>query len=159
VERVESIKFLGVHITKELTGPHTLHAVVKRARQSFFSLRRLKRFSMGLQILKKLYSCTIESILTGCITAWYSKALQRIVDTAQYITGAELPAIQDLYTRRCQMKALKMLKDSSHPSHRIFSLLPHGKRYQCTKCGTHNTVNSFYPQAMRLLNKTAKQDC
>ena len=46
---------------------------------------------------------------TGCITAWYGncsasdcKALQRVVHTAQYITGAKLPAIQDLYTRRCQ---------------------------------------------------------
>uniref|UniRef100_A0A8C7CSB2 Adiposis associated Mth938 domain containing n=1 Tax=Oncorhynchus kisutch TaxID=8019 RepID=A0A8C7CSB2_ONCKI len=26
---------------------------------------------MGPQILKRFYSCTIESILTGCITAWY----------------------------------------------------------------------------------------
>jgi hypothetical protein len=25
----------------------------------------------GPQILKRFYSCTIESILTGCITAWY----------------------------------------------------------------------------------------
>ena len=31
----------------------------------------LKRFGMGSQILKKFYSCTIESILIGCITAWY----------------------------------------------------------------------------------------
>jgi hypothetical protein len=73
---------------------------------------------MGPEILKRFYSCIIESILTGCITAWYStgsasnrKALQRVVCTAQYITGAMLPAIQDLYTRRCQRKALKIVKD------------------------------------------------
>ena len=91
-------------------------------------------------ILKKFYSCTIESILTGCTTAWYGncsasdrKALQRVVFTAQYITGANLPAIQDLYTRRCQRNALKIVKDSSHPSHRPFSLLPHGKRYRSAK--------------------------
>ena len=72
--------------------------VVKRARQHLFPLRRLKRFAMGPQILKRFYSCTIESILTGCITAWYGncsasnrKALQRVVRTAQYITGAKLP--------------------------------------------------------------------
>ena len=59
---------------------------------------------MGPQILKKFYSCTIESILTGCITAWYGncsasdrKALQRVDRMAQYITGAKLPAFQDLY--------------------------------------------------------------
>jgi hypothetical protein len=48
--------------------------------------------------------------------------------TAQYITGAKLPAIQYLYTRRCQRTDLTIVKDSSHPSHRLFSLLPHGKR-------------------------------
>ncbi|XP_070985519.1 mitochondrial glutamate carrier 1-like [Oncorhynchus clarkii lewisi] len=55
----------------------------------------LLRFGMGPQILKKFYSCTIESI-----TAWYGncsaserKGLQRVVRTAQYITGAKLPAI------------------------------------------------------------------
>ena len=63
---------------------------------------------MGPQILKKFCNCTIKSILTGCITAWNGnylasnrKALQRVVHTAQYITGVKLPAIQDLYTRRC----------------------------------------------------------
>uniref|UniRef100_A0A4W5K1H8 MARVEL domain-containing protein n=1 Tax=Hucho hucho TaxID=62062 RepID=A0A4W5K1H8_9TELE len=42
----------------------------------------------------KFYSCTIESIVTVCITAWYGncsasdcKVLQRVVRTAQYITG------------------------------------------------------------------------
>ena len=92
-------------------------------------------------------------------TAWYGnclasdrKALQRIVRTAQYITGAKLPAIQDLYTRRCQRKALKIVKDSSHPSHRLFSLLPHVKRYRSAKSRSKRILNSFYPQAIRLLN-------
>jgi hypothetical protein len=109
VEQVESFKFLGVHITNKLTWSKHTKTVVKRARQSLFLLRKLKRFGMGPQILKRFYSCTIESILTGCITAWYGNclasdhmALQRVVRTAQYIIGFKLPVIQDLYTRRCQ---------------------------------------------------------
>ena len=61
------------------------------------------KVSLGPEILKRFYSCNIESILTGCITAWYGncsaserKALQRVVRMAQYITGANLPAIQNL---------------------------------------------------------------
>ena len=94
---------------------------------------------------------TIESILTGCITAWYGncstsdrKALQRVVQMAQYITGAKLPAIQELYTRRCLRKALKI--DSSHPSYRLFSLLPHGKRYRSAKSRSKRLLNRFYPK-------------
>jgi hypothetical protein len=114
---------------------------------------------MGPQILKKFYSFTIESILFGCITAWYGnysasdlKALQRVVQTAQYITGAKLPVNQGLYNRRCQRKTLKMAKDSSHSSHRVFSLLPHGKCYRSAKSRSKRLLNCFYPQVIRLMN-------
>ena len=133
MEQVESFRFLGVHITNKLEWSKHTKTVVKRDRQSLFPLRKLKRFGMGPEILKRFYSCNIESILTGCITAWYSncsasdrKALQRVVRTDQYISGAKLPAIQDLYTRRCQRKDLKMVKDSSHPSYWRFCIRRRG---------------------------------
>ena len=70
-------------------GVNRGHTVVKRARPRLFLLRRLKHSAWASQILKTFYSCTIESILTGCITAWYGnclasyhKALQRVVLTA-----------------------------------------------------------------------------
>jgi hypothetical protein len=70
VEQVESFKFLGVHITNNLTWSKHTKTVVKRARQNLFPIMRLKRFGMGSQILKRFYSCTME----------------RVVRTAQYIT-------------------------------------------------------------------------
>jgi hypothetical protein len=104
VEQVESFNFLGVHITNKLTWSKHTKIVVKRARKNLFPLRRLKRFVMGPQILKSFYSCTIESVLMSCITAWYgncstsnSKALQRLVCKAQYITRDKLPAPGPLY--------------------------------------------------------------
>ena len=45
VERKESFKFLGVHITKDLSK-HT-KTVVNRAQQRLLHRRRLKRFGMG----------------------------------------------------------------------------------------------------------------
>ena len=71
VEQVESFKFFGVHINNKLEWSKLTKTVVKRKQQSLFPLRKLKRFDMGPQILKRFYSCNIESILTGCITAWY----------------------------------------------------------------------------------------
>jgi hypothetical protein len=63
VERVESFKFLGVHITNKLSWSKHTKTVVKRARQHLFPLRR-QRFGMGPQILKKFYTCNIKSTLT-----------------------------------------------------------------------------------------------
>ena len=68
VERVESFKFLGVHITNKLSrSKHK--TIMKRCMSTPFPLKRLKRLGMGPQILKRIYSYTIESILTSCITA------------------------------------------------------------------------------------------
>ena len=50
VERVESFKFLGVHITNKLSCSKHTNSVMKRARQHLFPLRRLKSFGMGPQI-------------------------------------------------------------------------------------------------------------
>ena len=71
VEWVECFKFLGVHITNKLSWSKHTKTVMKRAPQHRFPLRRLKRFGMGPQLLIKSYSCTLESILTGCIASWY----------------------------------------------------------------------------------------
>ena len=150
VEQVESFKFLGVHTTNKLSWFKHTKTVMKRAQQSL--LKRLKRFGMGPQILKRFYSCTIESILTGCITAWYGncsasdrKELQRVVRMAQYITGARLPAIQDLYIMRCQRKALKIVRDSRHPSHRLFSVL--WNIYICVQSTIIRNQHSCVPMA------------
>ena len=56
VEQVESFKFLDVHITNKLTWSKHIKTVVKREPQNLLPLRRLKRFIMGPQILKRFYS-------------------------------------------------------------------------------------------------------
>ncbi len=62
---------------------------------------------MSPHILLSFYTCTVENILTGYITAWYGnstssnrKALQRLVWTARHTLGGELPSLHDIYTRR-----------------------------------------------------------
>ena len=123
--------FLGVHITEKLKWFTHTDSAVKKVQQRLFNLRRLKKFDLSPKTLTNFYRCTIESILSGCITAWYGnctslncKALQRVVRSAQHITGGKLPALQGTYTTRCHRKAIKIIKDNNHPSHCLFTLLP-----------------------------------
>ncbi len=67
VERVNSFKFLGVHITEDLTWSGHTDAVLK-THQCLFFLRRLRKFGMSPSILRTFYTCNVESILTSCIT-------------------------------------------------------------------------------------------
>ncbi len=60
------------------------------------------------------YSGAIESVLTQCISVWYSnatnqdcKALQRVVRLAERISGSALPSLQDIYLKRCKSRAAK----------------------------------------------------
>ena len=76
VEKVESFKFLGVHITDKLKLSTHTDSVVKKAQQHLFNLRRLKKFGLSPKTLTNFYRCTIESILSGCITAWYGNCKQ-----------------------------------------------------------------------------------
>jgi hypothetical protein len=48
-------------------------------------------------------------------------ALQRVLRTAQYITGAEHPAIQGLYIRWCEKKAQKIVRPQPPKPKTIFS--------------------------------------
>ncbi len=98
VEQVSSFKFLGVHITEDLTWSAHTDAVLKKAHQRLFFLRRLRKFGTRPRILRSFYTCTVESILTGCITAWFGnstagnrRALQRVVRTAATLLEVSFP--------------------------------------------------------------------
>uniref|UniRef100_A0A9J8C9S4 Reverse transcriptase domain-containing protein n=1 Tax=Cyprinus carpio carpio TaxID=630221 RepID=A0A9J8C9S4_CYPCA len=159
VERVSSFKYLGVNISEDLTWTTHIQTQVNKARQRLYHLRQLRKFRVSPAILKTFYSGAIESVLTQCISVWYGnssshdcKALQRVVRLAERISGSALPSLQDIYLKRCKSRAVKIIKDSIHPSNHLFTLLPSGKRFRSLMSKTERLRRSFFPQAIRLLN-------
>ncbi len=162
VERVNSFKFLCVHVTEDLTWSAHTDAVLKKTHQRLFFLRRLRKFGTSPSILRSFYSCTVESILTGCITAWFWKqhrwqpqgsAKGRANYPPHCWVGGELPSLQDIYIRWCIRKARRIIKDLSHPSHSLLSLLPSGRRLRSIRSRTSRLRDSFFPQAIRTMNR------
>lgn len=74
VERVSSLKYLGVHISEDLTWTLNSTQLVKKVQQRLYFLRRLRKFGMLPKILSNFYSCIVEGILTSRITVWYGSA-------------------------------------------------------------------------------------
>ncbi len=147
VERVSCFKYLGVNISEDLTWTTHIQTQDKKARQRLYHLRQLRKCRVSLTILKTFYSGAIESVLTQCISVWYSnatnqdcKALQRVVRLAERISGSALPSLQDIYLKRC-----KSIKDSNHPGNHLFCLLLSGKRFSSMMAKTERLRRSFFP--------------
>ncbi|KAK1805253.1 hypothetical protein P4O66_019595, partial [Electrophorus voltai] len=128
VERVDSFRYLGVHISQDLCWSRHTNSLAKKARQRLYHLRRLRDFRLPSKVLRNFYTCSIESILTGNITVWFwnstrqdRQALQRVVRSAERITHTELPDLQTIYYKQCQTKARRIVKDPTHPNNRLFS--------------------------------------
>ncbi|KAK1796807.1 hypothetical protein P4O66_000875 [Electrophorus voltai] len=159
MEIVKNIKFLGVHIAENLTWTLNTSSITKRAQQRLYFLRKLREAHLPSPILTTFYRGTVESILSSCIITWFGnctvfdrKTLQRIVRTAEKIIGVSLPSITYIYITRCIWKATNIVKDPTHPSHELFTLLPSGRRYHSIQSRTSRLWNSFFPEAIRLLN-------
>ncbi|KAK1792647.1 hypothetical protein P4O66_012581 [Electrophorus voltai] len=135
VEIIKNIKFLGVHIAENLTWSLNTSFITKRAQQCLYFLRKLREAHPPSTILTTFYRGTVESILSSCIITWFGnctafdrKTLQRIVRTAEKIIRVSLLSITNIYITRCIRKATNIVKDPTHPSHELFTLLPSGRR-------------------------------
>ncbi|KAK1806284.1 hypothetical protein P4O66_000153 [Electrophorus voltai] len=99
--RVDSFRYLGIHISQDLSWSRHTNSLAKKARQCLYHLRRLRDFRLPSKVLRNFYTCTIESILMGNITVWFGnstkqdrQALQRVLRSAECITHTELPDLQ-----------------------------------------------------------------
>ncbi|KAI4879285.1 hypothetical protein NFI96_006046 [Prochilodus magdalenae] len=161
VEVVSSYRYLGVHLSNNLTWSNNTSSLVRKAHQQLYFLRGLRRAGLGSPVLTSFYRCVVESVLCSSISAWHGscsaadrKALQRVVKAAQRSVGVSLPTTTDIYTSRCRKRATCIMKDPTHPAHSLFVPVPSGRRLRSGKCKTSRLRSSFIPEAVRLLNAT-----
>ncbi len=159
VTAVESFRFLGTTISQDLKWDNHIDSIVRKAQQRLYFLRQLRKFNLPQELLKQFYSAIIESVLCTSITVWFSSAtksdlrrLRRVVRTAERIIGTTLPTLQELYLSRVSKRAGKITLDPSHPAHSLFELLPSGRRYRALSTRMTRHRNSFFPQAIHLMN-------
>ncbi|XP_077455065.1 rapunzel 5 isoform X2 [Stigmatopora argus] len=159
VDRVQSFKFLGVHVTDKLSWSTNTTAVVKKAQTRLHFLRVLRKNNLGSNLLRTFYRTTVESILAYGITVWYAgstaadkKAMQKVINTAQRIVGCSLPSLEDIASPCYLSRAKNIIGDPYHPGHNLFQLLPSGRRYRSHKARTNRLKDSFFPTSIRHLN-------
>ena len=161
VERVESFKSLGVHISADLSWAANTTALFKKAQQRLHDLRVLRKEQLETNLLRTFYRSAIESLLTYAVSVWHSscteadrKRLQRVTNTAQKIIGCPLPPLSTIYNSRCLGRAKNIIMDYTHPGFHLFKLLPSGRRYRAIPVRTNRLRDSFFPRAVTILNSS-----
>ena len=115
VERVSSTKFLGVHLTEDLSWSSNTASLARKAQQHLYFLRRLKRARAPVPVMHTFYCGTTKNILTSCITVWNGgctascrKTLQRIVRAAEKIIGSPSFKTSTTHTWPAKHSALRV---------------------------------------------------
>ncbi len=159
VETVPTFKFLGTHISADHSWAPNTKALVKKAQQRLHFLRVLRKNNLDQKLLLAFYRLSVESVLTYCLSVWYSgstaedkNAVQRVIKTAQKIIGCPLPTLEQLSTSCCLRKIKAITGDPTHPAHPLFDLLPSGRRYRSIKSRTSRLTNSCFPWTIRTAN-------
>ncbi|XP_059821756.1 uncharacterized protein LOC132391955 [Hypanus sabinus] len=159
VSTVENFRFLGTTISQDLKWEQNISFILKKAQQRMYFLRLLSKYGLLQELLLQFYTAVTESVLCTSITVWFGAAtkqdrtrLQRTVRTAERIIGASLPSIVDLYSSRLKKRAGNIIKVSFHPAHRLFELLPSGRRFRSLQTKTNRHWRSFFPTVVTLLN-------
>ncbi len=71
VAAVESFRFLGSTISRDLKWDNHIDSIAKKAQQRLYFLCQLQKFNLPQELLKQFYSAIIESVLCSSITVWF----------------------------------------------------------------------------------------
>ncbi|KAL0148262.1 hypothetical protein M9458_056408 [Cirrhinus mrigala] len=130
VAAVETFKFLGSIISRDLKWDIRIDSIAKKPQQSLYFLRQLRKLlqpaaGAAETVLHSRHQiCSLH--INNCLV-WLSYKIrhQKITENgsaAERINGAPLPTLQELYTSRVRKRAQKITLDPSHPCHPLFEL-------------------------------------
>ncbi|XP_055015777.1 alpha-1,3-mannosyl-glycoprotein 4-beta-N-acetylglucosaminyltransferase C-like [Boleophthalmus pectinirostris] len=66
IERVDSYKYLGVHVNNKLDWTHNTDALYRKGQSRLYLLRRLRSFGVGGPLLKTFYDSVVASAILPC---------------------------------------------------------------------------------------------
>ena len=164
IERMESYKYLGVHLNHRLDWTHHTDAGVlggtlyRRGQSRLYLLRRLRSFAVQGIPLRSLYDSVVASAILYGVVCWISsitererKKLDKVIKMSSSVLGCPL----EVGDRRVLAKLTSMLDHESHPLQDSLSALQSSfsDRLIHPRCVKDRFRRSFLPAAVRLFNE------
>ena len=172
IERTESAKVLGVHISSDLTWNTHVDCMVAKASKRLYMLYQVKRAGVSQNDLLKIYFSVVRPILEYACPVWSTnlpnylsdkiemiqkRAMRTIYPGLHYDDILDEVGITPLRNRRINI-CQKYFNDMKKSDHRLNHLLPeprdiqhdlrHNNHFPVIRCRTSRYQNSFLPWAL-----------
>lgn len=141
----------SVHIREDLTWPINTTYLARKAQKCIHFLWRTRRQNCPRSFSP---SSTEDqqriSWLSYCFTVWYGKCYGGLWEQLRSSSGSFYQPLTS--HKHCIHKAISIGDYLSHLSHRLFTLLPFGRKYQSIYTTTTRLYNMFFLEGVGLLN-------
>ncbi|KAI5103517.1 hypothetical protein C0J45_7098 [Silurus meridionalis] len=102
IVRVDSYKYLGVHLNNKLDWTDNTEAIYKKGQSRLFLLRRLRSFGVQGELLKTFFDSVVASAIFYGVVCWGSsistadrKRLDKLIRKASSVLGIPLDTVQE----------------------------------------------------------------
>ena len=162
VERVDSYKYLGVYIDKELKWNVHIDNLIKKLNVRMYCMRKLHAFQVDSAVLSMFYNSVICGVWRYCLLGWGGNSsktnknrINSQIKKAGRMIGRELLDVDNVYDALLNKKLDSVWNDENHPlnNHLKNSQIPRSGRLRMPTFDTQTRHPlSFIPRAMRLYN-------
>ncbi|KAI4898460.1 hypothetical protein NFI96_011945, partial [Prochilodus magdalenae] len=130
IERVDSYKYLGVHLNNKLDWSVNTTALHKKGQSRLYLLRRLRSLGVQGALLRTFFDTVVASAIFYGVVCWGSsisladrKRLDKLLKRAGSVLGSPLDPVQVVGDRRMLVKLASMLENDSHSMHETLAAL------------------------------------
>ncbi|KAI4898445.1 hypothetical protein NFI96_000501 [Prochilodus magdalenae] len=130
IERVDSYKYLGVHLNNKLDWSVNTTALHKKGQSRLYLLRRLRSLGVQGAVLRTFFNTVVASAIFYGVVCWGisismadRKRLNKLLKRAGSVLGSPLDLVQLVGDRRMLAKLASMLENDSHPMHETLAAL------------------------------------
>jgi len=125
IERVHSLKILGVTFTDKLSVKEHLDDVISSTARSMYAIRVLRFHGMPESALQQVFRAVVVSKLTYDAPAWWAPSVSELMVFSTERTNLDSGHVTLLHSRLCSSADDELFtKTSTYTNHILHSFLP-----------------------------------
>ena len=164
VELVDSYKYLGCTLQRDLKCDIHVTKQVKKANKKMYHIRLMSNLRVDKKIICMFYNTVIFPTLIYALCCCYKsmtenekKSMEKLRKKVCRIVGPGFKdmilCVENIYKKQCVRRVKKIMADEFHPLNYLFYFLPNSNKLNVHHCYTNRTKHTFVYSAIALINE------